>query len=449
MKKLLIVPILFAIALFGFYHNNIEGKKIYVQPAEMTAIEDTIILIEKNGADYQSKKETNVTKPKLFKVEIGADINTTRDNEIEIQATVKNLANPTECNFFWYEEGELIGMGLPLTKSFEKGEHILTLKARTTEGNESIDRVIVTAWDYHKVVHTYYNSLINSFDTQRLNVYDHKKRLVLRESSYAKYMVTFNEEGLEEEVRNEYHHHPEWSDIRRYTYREDGSMETIKTLNLNEELTYFEKYFYDEEGNFTNIASGRNEELALAEQQQNVELYEESSNIYYNPENYESSYDDKSKVIKNEQNQTTYEEYDYGYVKESNSYEYDDNQTLIKSKRVSSYQSGDKEISIVEYDQEGNPIRDERVYKQGEEVLCHYNRVSTYNSNRKRLTSENKVLDGDCSNTIGEDSFEIYSYDEEGELKSIKESHEKGSEESYTSYKVIQFYSNTLEGDEQ
>ena len=445
MTKLLIIPSLLALTLFALYNNKVEEESIYIYPVEIK--ENRKKILSEQVEIFTIKNEAiikDISKDeKPFTVETTLELNTTRDNETTLTAIVKNSKS---YNLFWYEKGELIGMGETITHSFTKGEHTIYLQAKDTKGHESNATIMLKAWDYRKVKTLYFDTNSDEFKKRNIRVYDHKNRLILRDGIYSKYSVIFNENGQKEEIRNEYYQYPEWNKIEQFTYTEKGDIKSVRTVNLNDELIRFVENIYDEKGNLTNIISG-----IVEDELTNYTIYQEEEDesedeVYSKSEEtvYEEINDNKSKIVYNEHNQTTYEEITLNDIKEVSIYEYDNKQNMIRSKITSTYQNYENIVTL-HYDKDMNELNREEIYINSEEVTCHFNSSFTYNKAGQKLINKNEVLDGNCENQYISNSFTSYTYDKDGELKQIVKADEEGSDELYVSYKILKFYTNSLE----
>lgn len=132
-------------------------------------------------------------------------------------------------------------------------------------------------------------------------------------------------------------------------------------------------------------------------------------------------------------------------MKESISYEYDEDGKKHKSTQISTYEGSKEESNINLYDKVGNTIFHESIQKEGEEVLCHYNIESTYLQPYQIHTKREKIIDGDCTKSYIKDSFQRYSYEEDGAIKEILSLEDNNSKEPLITFKTLKFYSNTLE----
>ena len=443
MKKLLIVPALLALTLFSIYHYKIEGKKVYEQPTAMVKMEEDVLMIQ--NEIYSAKKEDNASEVKLFKVVTTAEVNTTRDNEMTLSAKVENASNPEACNFFWYEDEALIGMGSTLEQSFSKGEHVITLTAKDGEGHESNATVRVTAWDYEKIETLHFNANYGDLEYKEVELYDHKGRyLLIDDSKFMKFTNAYDEDDNRIEHKVIYYAYPEDSRQWLYTFDENHNQLTTKSINLKTGKTlYYNVKTYDEEGNVTSSKSGRDEDNLYVDPIENTNSYD--NNEYYDY-NESRNVDERDKVILNEAGNVTYEERNYENMKIIEEYRYDDNNTVTQHTSTMITEEINSDITIENYDKEQNIISSEQIYKTGEEVTCHYKTTTTYNEDGMQDTEKIEVLDGICSEDDNEGSLKKYSYDKEGRVTNISSSLEKDTDENMTTLKVIKSYTNELEG---
>jgi len=445
MKKLLIIPTLLALTLFSVYHYKIEGKKIYEQPSVIEEMEQKVLNTQEEA--YTTKiesEEDNNTEKKLFTIEISSDVNTTRDHETTLTVKVKNANNIDACNFFWYEEGELIGSGSTLEHSFLKGEHFITIEARDGEGHESNATTNITAWDYKKVEILHFNANYGDLEYKELEIYDHKGRyLLMDDGTFSKRANVYDEEDNRVEHKVIYYDYPRESRQWLYTFDDNHHQLSSKSINiLTGSTLYYNVKTYDEEGNITSSKSGNDEDDLYDD-------YVESDNDPYEDEyqEYNSTYkahkEDKS--ILNEAGLVTYEERNYTYMKTIEEYSYDDNNSLTQQKSTMITEEINHDITIYHYNENQEISSIEQIYKTGEEITCHYKNTSTYNEDGNEATKEQEILDGICPEYIDDNSFKTYTYDDKGRVNNIISSVEKESDNSQTTLKVIKSYTNDLE----
>jgi len=445
MKKLLIIPALLALTLFSIYHYKIEGKKIYEQPTIIEKMEQSIFI--EQAEIYSSKKETkddNETEEKLFSLEIPSEVNTTRDHETTLTAKVKNANNPDACNFFWYEDGELIGTGSTFEHSFSKGEHFITIEAKDGEGHEANATTNVIAWNYKKIETLHFNTNYGDLEYKELEIYDHKGRYILiDDGNFAKRINIYDEEDNRIEHQTIYYMYPYESRQWLYTFDENHNHLSSKSIKIETgETLYYSVKTYDEEGNVTSSKSGLNEDALHNDYTKYDSPYGDDYTEYNSTEVVHT--DDKS--ILNEAGLVTYEERNYEHMKTINEYSYDDNNSLVEQTSTMITKEVNYDITIYKYNNNQDISSTEQIYKTGEEVTCHYKNSSTYNEDGMQATKKQEILDGICPEYIVKESFKKYSYDEDGRVKNVMSSLEKESDNNITTLKVIKSYTNELEG---
>jgi hypothetical protein len=441
MNKLLIIPTLLALTLFSIYHYKIEGKKIYEQPTVIEKMKQKILT--EQSEVFSTKKENNISEVKIFTVETKADVNTTRDYETTLTANVKNANNQDACNFFWYEDEELISMGSTLEHSFTKGEHTITVMAKDDEGHESNATTTVTAWDYKKIETLHFNANYGDLKYKEVEVYDHKNRyIIMDDGSFAKRINIYDEEDNRVEHQVIYYDYPHESRQWLYTFDENHNQLSSKSINLKTGRTlYYSLQTYDEEGNVTSSKSGENEDNLYDDYAEYGNQYEDS---YYEYNSTHRAHADDKRIL-NEAGLVTYEERNYGYMKTIEEYSYDSNNTMTQHISTMITEEVNYDITVYNYNGNQNISSSEQIYKTGEEVTCHYKNSSTYNEDGSQNTEKQEILDGICPEYVDDNSFKKYSYDEDGRVKNVTSSLEKESDESQTTLKVIKSYTNDLE----
>ncbi|SFV56431.1 hypothetical protein MNB_SV-12-1188 [hydrothermal vent metagenome] len=435
MKYTVIIIILFILAMFtvlyqtneheegSFVHSVNETKKIYS-------------VLSQKSEQITAKKEI-VIEEKMLQVDIGADRNITRDSEITLSSNVKNIENSDACNYFWRENGEVIGVGASIERSFSKGEHIINLQVIDSEGREANDTIKVTAWDYYKIKKMHYSISTGEYTHTEWDIFDHTgKYLIMDDGVFSKYTLVYNDDGKQIEERIEYYTYPEENTKTFYTYDENGNVATTEILDADDIMVSFHTYTYDENGNLISTKSGTDED----------NLSEDKIYVYTDPSEDDNLTNKNNNITTyNKNGKMTYSEVDYGYFKETNEYTYDEKDNLVKD--VSILISDDTyESSINSYDENGNTINSEKVYKNEDKTLCHYKSKLTYNKKGYLSTKENEVLVGDCSHNM-EAQYISYLYDDKGNIIETKSklSIEDDSSDEYTTLKTIKFYSNELD----
>ena len=448
MKKVLLISLIVALAFWGIYPSNTK-KEIplyYVDAKPMQTESQTIKkeTVQPVGL-YQEIKKNHHREKSLF-IETELDVNTTRDTDCILTAHIKN-SDPLEAsNYFWRKNGQLLGIGSSIERSFSKGLHFIELIIKNGEEERNVT-IRLKAWDYKKIQNV---NIEHGSDTKEIineEVYDYKQRLIKRYSKYSTYSVLYNEENQKVEDRNEYRYLSETGEIhiggriKRYSYNTKGKILTMQKLSLEEESHYFEKNSYDEKGELVLQLSGEDSEHLIEQSQfYNNTVYDDSeSHITY------IEYDYPNPIVKyNKNKKIIYREYDYGYMTEKTSYEYDENNKHRKTIRISDY-DGQKSTTTNTYDKEGNVLSREQIRTEGEEVICHYNITSTYNNSFKIATQKQKIIDGECSKDYIKNSFKRYVYNNDGSLKETLSFENNHSKEPLKTAKILKFYSNTLE----
>ena len=441
MKKLLIIPALLALTIFSIYHYKIEEKKVYEQPTVIEKMEQKII--NEHYEIYTAKKEINASREKIFTVETTAEVNTTRDNEITLTAKVKNSNNAEACNFLWYEEEKFIGMGSTLERSFPKGEHILTVIAKDSEGHESNATVTLTAWDYKKIETLHFSADYGVLEYREVDIYDHKGRfIVMDDGSFAKRSYVYDEDNNQIERSVIYYDYPRESNKYLYTFDENHNKLTTEVINIYTNKTlYYNIKTYNEDGNVTSSKSGKNED----------ELHDDYINydnnyygdVYYEYNSTHIAHKD-DKTILDDNDNIIYQERNYDYMKTIEEYSYDDNNSMTQYIYTTISEENREEININNYDENRNITSTEQIYKVNEEVTCHYKTISTYNEDGTKSTEKKETLDGICSEYGVYDSFKKFSYDKDGRVNNVVSSLEKESD-GHTTLKIIKSYTNDLE----
>jgi len=440
--KLLIIPLLLALTVFGIYHNNIEGgKTLYVQPTIMTKLEQKILT--EDAETFTVKTELNSTK-KVFTVETVSEINTTRDTEITLTAQVINVENKEACNFFWYQEGELVGIGSTLKQTYPKGEHSITIMAKDAQGHESNATVTVTAWDYKKTETLHFNASYGDLEYKELTIYDHKGRfLIMDDSSFSKYSYVYDEDDNQIERNVVYYQYPHENRKWLYTFDENHNQLTSRVINLYTGNTlYYNVKTYDEDGNVTSSKSGNNEDELYDDHQVYGDPYAEEY-IEYNTTEIENKDD---KTILNEYGSVIYEERNYDNMKITNKYSYDEHNKITQQISNMITEGNREDINIYNYDENQTITNEEQIYKVNEEVICHFKTTSTYNEDGTQSTEKKETLDGICSEYGENDSFKKFSYDKDGRINNVVSFLEKESDDGQTTLKIIKSYTNDLEG---
>jgi len=442
MKKLLIIPALLALTLFSVYHYKIEGKKIYEQPTVIEKMEQSIFI--EQAEIYSSKKENNLSEEKIFTIKIATEVNTTRDYATTLTVEVENATNPDACNFFWYENEKLLGLGATLEQSFSNGEHTINIIAKDGEGHESNATVSVLAWDYTKIETLHFDSNYGDLEYKETEIYDHKDRYILiDDGTFAKHSYVYDDEDNRIERRVIYYNYPHESRQWLYTFDENHNQLSSKGINIQTGNTlYYNVKTYDEEGNETSSKSGNNEDDLHDDY---IEYGTPNADDYYEY-NTTRQVQEGDKIVKNEAGKITYEERNYYDMKTIDEYSYDINGTLTQQVSTMITKNNRYDITIYNYNENQDISSTEQIYKSNEEITCHYKTSSTYNEDGSQNTEKRETIDGICSENVDENSYKKYSYDEDGRVNNVISSLDKESDDNMTTLKVIKSYTNELEG---
>ena len=435
-KKLLIVPVLLTIVIFSFSHEDVVGKQnskksVLIVEEEKTLVEEIVNVYNNDLDEINSTSEDEEEK---FSVEIKGELNTTKEKLITLTTTVKNSDNLDACNFFWSEDETLIAIGPTLEMSFEKGEHIINLRALDSDGNEANATVTLNAYDYHMVTKLHYNAYYGNLEYTEKDIMNHKGRyLLMDDGTFSKYIYAYDDEGRTIESQSKYYDYPTENQTSRYEYDEQGNRVKELTLNANDEIIYMIIYEYDEDGVLVSTKSGEDENSLSSENYSEYEgsVYYEDTNLNETNSNDKKEYNDNGKLV--------YEEMYYGSMKIVSEYVYNENDKLTKemSTMTSEYR---KSTRTNFYDAKGQLISFERLYSY-DDFECHYRRDYTYDSEGYTLTKVDQLLGGDCP-YINEVK-EKYSYDKDGQVKSINSTID--GEKGYTTLEVVETYTNILE----
>jgi len=433
MKKILIIITIFILAMFLFYQINEYEESELVHSVKKT--KGTFQVLSQKNERFIVQKEITIEKEIPF-VDIGLDRNISRDSTVTLSATLKNIKEPDRCNYFWREDGEIIGMGASIETSFSKGEHRVDIQVVDSEGGEVNNSIKITAWDYKKIKKDHYSISTGEYIYTGWDILDHNgKYLVTDDGIFSKYTFIYNEEGRKIESTTEYYNYPTENLKKLYTYDENGNIETIEILNCDDVMIQFHTYTYDEEGNQISAKSGNSE----------YNLTEDEVYVYSEPSTESNSTDDSSTNIYNENGLLVYNREDYTYFTEINRYSYSEEGKLIKSITSTIIGEGN-ESQINIYDENGTIISNEIIYKDRGETACHYSTKLTYNKENYISTKTNKVLEGNCGYAV-EAEYISYTYDNNGNVTEIKSklSLEEDSSREYTTLKTKIYYSNELE----
>jgi hypothetical protein len=431
MKKVLVIMAIFILAIFIFYQMNEyeESKLIH----SVTGTKVTYKVLSQESEQLVVQKEIVIEERRLI-VDIGSDRNITRDSDVTLSATLKNIENPDACSYVWREDGEIIGVGSSIERSFSKGEHIVNLQVIDSERREANDTIKVTAWDYYKVKKDHYSASTGEYSYTEWDIFDHNGNYLLMDDGlFSKYSIIYNDEGKQIETKLEYYEYPQNNTKKLYTYDADGNVETIEILNADDVTIGFHTYSYDEDGKQISSKSGTSEDNLTEDE------------VYVYSDLYLDANSTNSVTNYNENGMLVYSEEDYYYFKEINKYSYDEKGNLIKEIHTLTLGDGN-ESRINTYDENGNTISSEMLYTDANKTLCHYSTKLTYTKENYVSTRANKVLEGDCSQQILAE-YMSYTYDDFGNVIEIKSklSMDEDSSSEYTTLKTKMYYSNELE----
>jgi len=436
-KKILIVPLLLTIVIFSFSHEDVMRKQIIEKHMALPEKEHSLVeeIVDVYNSDLDEiNATTKEDEEKKFTVEIKGELNTTKETLITLTTKVKNYNNLDACNFFWSEEGTLLGIGSTLEMSFEKGEHKIFLRALDSNGNEANATVILNAYDYHMITKLHYNAYYGNLEYTEKDIMNHKGRyLLMDDGTFSKYIYAYDDEGRTIESKSEYYDYPTENQTRRFEYDEQGNRVKEMTLNSNDEIIYMIIYEYDEDGVLISTKSGTDENSLSSENYNEYEgsVYYEDTNLNDTNSNDKKEYNDNGKLV--------YEESYYGSMKIISEYDYNEEGKLTKDVSTMTSESR-KSVRTNLYDDKSQLISFERLYSDND-YQCHYKRDYTYNSEGAVLTKIDQLLGGECPYI--DEVKKNYAYDNDGKIKSISSTID--GEKGYTTLKVIETYTNILE----
>ena len=442
MKKILIVPILLALVIFGLYHEDVVGKHseadTHSLPNKELPLNEVPLykeIVEVYNTDYDEMNETE--EKKEFSVEIQGDLNTTKETTIVLTAVVKNAENVQACNYFWSENNKTIDIGQNLEMSFTKGEHVITVRALDANGEDTYATVIVRAYDYYMVVREHYNAYYGNLEYTEKEIKNHRGQyLLMDDGTYLRDAYVYDDQYRMIENTYKYYMYPTENKTVRYEYDNQDNRVREATFDGNGEMIYLIVNSYDEDGNLTLIQSGKDEDSLSSEQ------YNEQY-IYASPYSEDSTSESTTSNVRKEYNENgkvTYEEVNYSDMQFIYEYAYAENDRIIKES--SSMQSDGRFNSRTSYYNEKSQVSSyERKYGDENGVICHFKIAYTYNSEGNTATKVDQLLEGDCP-YISEVK-RSYNYDKNGLVKSIDSSLD--GEKGYSTLKVIKTYTNELE----
>lgn len=449
MKRLLIVPIVLALTVFSFYHEEIDGRDTNAEGnvREEIQIEKRFNIYNNSKNEINNSIEADETvdenlSEEEFSVEITGELNTTKENNITLNAVVKNVQNEEACNYWWYEDKELIEIGATLEKAFEQGKHNITLVVRDGNGTETNSSVVVNAYNYESITTLHYDPYYGGLLYTERTVLNHKGQYVLYDNGlYSKELLTYDENnGMLLERAVEYYDNPEENRKTEFTYNDKGNRLVLQVFNSEGISINYMLYVYDENSSLIDLKVGTSaddiENNEVEESDYDEVMYEESPYVEVKiPEDV---------VTLNDNGQVVYEELYYGVNdKVVTTMTYDEDNKLIHSEREtnSPYDEG---TTIIDYDKKGNEINKESSYKMEGEALCHYGTKSTFTESNQIESQVSTLLGGECPYVDG--IKRIYSYDEEGEVIGVKATTE-GEElsEAHSTLEVVKEYINELD----
>jgi len=442
--KILVLPLVASLAFFAVdYSNDTEKvlknepivKQIEQLPDEEHELSSEIVEVYNTNYNEMNISETNVTESKAFSVEIVGELNTTKETVITLSAKVSNAKNIDACNYFWYEENELLSVGAVLQEGFTKGEHELNLRVLDGSTGEEINATVyVNAFNYYETRIQYLNAYYGELEYEDREILNHKGNYLLRDDGYfMKHTYVYDEESRVIEEGSYYYEYPSENKKMVYVYDSMGNRVSESTYGENGELLYLVVFEYDKEGNILKTLSGKDEN-SLVERS-----YEDYS--YYGNETYSSPYVEKEgRKELNDNGDVTYEEVHHGDMKIVYEYEYDEKFNMLKDSSTMTSPRRFSESNSY-YNKEGYVEHYDRKYGDSSGVLCAYNTNYTYDKNGRRKSTENQLLEGECFYL--DEIKRIYSYDKDGAVKNIESSID--GEKGYSTMKVIKTYINSYE----
>ncbi len=443
MKRLLIIPIILALIVFSFYYEDVDdmhtAKKVKV--SQNTLREEEIIEIYNSKVELNSSYELNESIDDKFSVEIIGTLNTMKKTIVTLKAKVKNAQEVEKCNYFWYKDKHLLSVGQTLEESFEQGEYTITVVVKDVDGNETNNSVILRAYNYESITKLHYDAYYgNLLYTERM-IRNHNGQYVLYDNGiYSKEIMRYEDELLRERTV-EYVDTPE--EYRRvvFSYDEKGNRVFSQTFNREGVSVNYVVNIYDENSSLIDIKFGTSPDDIEEDDTSYEELNSEDE--IYETIVYEELESPKDIVKKNDNGQIVYEEYVYGDTKETNRMTYNEENKLIKSVRTVS-SSYDTSHTILEYDDEGNPIKTEKKYELKGHSSCHYSSANTYTDRGLLKSRVSTLLGGSCPYI---DEIERrYTYDDEDNLIKVKVITEnEEASEAHSTLEVLKEYLNEID----
>ena len=445
MKKLLLVPMVLTLIIFSLYPEEIDGMDTSTKGkvTQEIQLEEEILKVYNNSKnEINISVEENETTEEEFSVEIKGDLNTTKETVITLSAVVKNAEKLEACNYFWYEGKELIDLGATLEKAFDKGDHNITLVVKDANGTETNSSVLLRAYNYHSIRKLNYDPHYGHLLYVERTITNHKGKYVLYDDgTYSKERMTYDDnDKLMERIR-EYYLYPEENRRTEFTYDNKGNRLASQTFNTEGISINYMLNVYDENSTLINVKYATSpDDIDDSEVVYGNIIYEEAP---YASTIYEEVKIPEDIVELNDNGQAIYEERYYGDTKIVNKMTYDEKNKLIKSERsyISKYENGS---TTMEYDAKGNPLSVEKKRAMKGHASCHYSSQNTFTDEGQIKSNVSVLLGGECHYI--DEVKRVYSYDEEGNVESIKSSTDDGAEsEAYTTLKVIKEYANEID----
>jgi len=453
--KSLSIFVFLGILLFVLYAQNMEEKNSNISLENNSTVK-YVKLIEKDELFTSSRKENMVVKSRVdaeedvLKVDIGMDINTTRDTKVILTAYVENLEEEEGCNYFWRDGKKFLGVGDSISVMFAKGKHDIVVHIKTTEGREINVSKVITAWEYRKEAELYYSEKTGEFRHKKVRTYDYQDHLIQIKGKDFLKTYTYDKNGRELSMNYENYTHVSYSRSYSSEYDDNGNMINSESLDADGKVVWRETGEYNDENETISYKMGEDDNSLEEIMGDNDEYIEEESELTEasrgKDENEKYVYDDNDNLLKSE--------YSYGETKYTTEMKYNENNQTIEEFRTTkdgnyTYETRYKYV----YDKDGNVITLENEQHENGKIYCHYVTTSTYNADGYVLTETNKVLSGDCSHDV----YNLYvekSYDKDGNIIDMKsKTYTKENEkeikqeisEIHRTMKTEKYYSNDLD----
>ena len=471
--KLLSIPAFLGLLLLVLYAQSKDEENINVYLENNPTVE-YVKLIKKNEVFTANREENSTLDKDRLKIDMGMDINTTRDKDVVLTVSVKNLNEEEGCNYFWREGKKFLGVGDSISVPFKKGKHTVSVKIKTTNGREINASKSITAWEYTKEATLYFDEKTGEFIHKKVRTYDHKGNLIQVKGKDFLKTYTYDKNGQEIEMHYDDYTDTEYSSSSSSEYDENGNLLKNESVDADGNVMWSEINEYNEQNETISSKMGEDEN-SLEETVYHGEYTEENEEELIEENNNKFVYDDNGNILKseylyettrvtnemtyNENNQTLTEirksdDGNYSYVK-SAKYTYDDNGNIATlDKKWGENGNYSYEIKYkYTYDAKGNIATLESEETENGKVGCHYMTTSTYNEEGYVLKESNKVFSGDCQYDV----FNLYVeniYDKEGNIidkKSKKYTKENEKEikdeiaEMHRTMKTEKYYSNELD----